>query len=179
MKPESPGKLMEENAPEAAVRKKQKMERGSAPDVGNAAAEEKWMAVEKPDVSTGDEWIDVDVTTQPVSSGSALVDLHSDCKQSSHQAIVVGCSSQNTALKIAETLQMALKLQLTALSAGPITPKQKGQERQVLSRLKDIEGATQYWVTSIRVWKATAKEIEIDSSILGMAEVSAEVSMSA
>ena len=170
MKPESPGKLMEENAPEAAVRTKQKIEHDSAPDVGNAAAEEKWMAVEKPDMSTGGEWIDVDVTTQPVSGSSVLVDLYSDRKQSSRQAIVVGCSSQNTALEIAETLQMALKLQLTALSAGPITPKQKGQERQVLGRLKDIEGATQYWVTSIRVWKATAKEIEIDSRILGMAK---------
>jgi hypothetical protein len=63
MKPESPGKLMEENAPEAAVRKKQIIEHDSVPDVGNAAAEERWMAVEKPDMSTGGEWIDVDVTT--------------------------------------------------------------------------------------------------------------------
>jgi hypothetical protein len=179
MKPESLGKLMEENAPEAAVQKKQKIEHNSAPDVGNAAAEERWMAVEKPDMSTSGEWIDVDVTTQPVSGGCALVDLHSDRKQSSHQAIVVGCSSQNTALKIAETLQKALTLQLTALSAGPITLKQKVQQRQVWGRLKDIEGAAHLWVNSIWVWKATAKEIEIEFKNFRDGEVSAEVSMSA
>ena len=179
MKPESPCKLMEENAPEAAVRTKQKIEHDSAPDVGNVAAEEKWMVVEKPDMSTGGEWIDVDVTTQPVSGSSVLVDLYSDRKQSSRQAIVVGCSSQNTALEIAETLQMALKLQLTALSAGPITPKQKGQERQVLGRLKDIEGAAQNWVNSIRIWKAIAIEIEIEFKNFRDGEVAAEISMSA
>ena len=165
---------------QTAVRKNQKIEHDSAPDVGNAAAEERWMAVEKPDMSTGGEWIDVDVTTQPVSGSSVLVDLYSDRKQSSHQAIVVGCSSQNTASEIAETLQKALTLQLTALSAGPITPKQKGQERQVLGRLKEIESAARYyWVPSIRAWKATAKEIEVEFKNFRDGEVAAEISMSA
>jgi hypothetical protein len=74
-------------------------------------------------------------------------------------------------------LQKAFKLQWTALSAGPITPKQKGQERQVLNRLKDIEGAAPHWTASIRIWKATAKEIEIELKNFRDGEVAAEVSM--
>lgn len=162
MTPESSDKLMEENAPEDAARKQPKLDHDSAPEVGNAAAEEQWTAVKKPKMLTGGEWMNVDVTTQPVSEGSApAVNVYSDRKQTSHQTSEVGCSSSDAALEIADTLQKALRLQWTALDRDFNVLRNTAQQEQVLHELKKTGLGAHWWYKSIQLWKAKAKEVGI------------------
>ena len=162
MTPESSEKLVEENAPEDAPPEKQEIEYTSAPDVGDAAAEEQWTAVKKPKMLTGGEWMNVDVTTQPVSEGSApAVNVYSDRKQTSHQTSEVGCSSSDAALEIADTLQKALRLQWTSLDRDFNVLRNTAQQEQVLHELKKTGLGAHWWYKSIQLWKAKAKEVGI------------------
>lgn len=84
MKPKAIRRLMGKS-PEAALHRKQKEERGSAPDKQDAAVDEKWTNIQTPDMSTDDGWMDIDVRTQPASGGNGAVDMCSDRKQNHHQ----------------------------------------------------------------------------------------------
>lgn len=84
MKSETLEKIMGK-LPEVASPKKQEKEHGSAPHTHDPTVDEKWMNVQKPDMSTGDEWMDSAVTTQPVSGNFSQVDMRSDRKKISHQ----------------------------------------------------------------------------------------------
>lgn len=91
MKPETLERLMGKSPPEAALRRKQKEERVSAPDKQDTAVDEKWMNIQKPALSTDGEWMDIDVTTQPASGGNGAVDMCSDRKRSPQQISKVSC----------------------------------------------------------------------------------------
>jgi hypothetical protein len=89
MKPKTLERLMGKSPPEAALHRKQKEEPGSAPDKEDAAVDEKWTNIQKPDMSTNGEWMTIDVRTQPASGGNGAVDVYSDRKQSLQQILKV------------------------------------------------------------------------------------------